>query len=46
MNYNGYILISIMIGAYFGAFVFSWETLWEGQRLNTSATEEPTICCS
>ncbi|KAI3394586.1 hypothetical protein diail_2509 [Diaporthe ilicicola] len=46
MNYNGYILLSIIVGAYFGAFVFSWETLWEGQRSNTSAVEEPTICCS
>lgn len=46
MNYNGYILISIMVGAYLGAFVFSWETLWEGPRSNTSVSEEPTICCS
>ncbi|KAJ0122566.1 ctr copper transporter [Diaporthe amygdali] len=46
MNYNGYILISIIIGAYFGAFLFSWETLWEGPRSNTSAAEEPTVCCS
>ncbi|KAL1873504.1 copper transporter complex subunit Ctr4 [Diaporthe australafricana] len=46
MNYNGYILISIIVGAYFGAFVFSWETLWEGPRANTSAAEEPTVCCS
>lgn len=46
MNYNGYIIISIIIGAYIGAFIFSWETLWEGSRANTSATEEPTICCS
>ncbi|POS78212.1 ctr copper transporter [Diaporthe helianthi] len=46
MNYNGYIIISIMVGAYFGSFIFSWETLWEGPRSNTSVSEEPTICCS
>jgi copper transporter 1 len=27
MYYNGYIIISIIIGAYLGAFVFSWETI-------------------
>ncbi|KAH8788913.1 Ctr copper transporter [Diaporthe sp. PMI_573] len=46
MNYNGYIIISILVGAYLGAFLFSWETLWEGPRANTSVSEEPTICCS
>ncbi|KAG8163484.1 hypothetical protein KVR01_006781 [Diaporthe batatas] len=46
MNYNGYIIISIVVGAYFGAFVFSWETLWEGPRSNTSVSGDPTICCS
>ncbi|KAL8655190.1 MAG: hypothetical protein Q9226_003150 [Calogaya cf. arnoldii] len=25
MYYNGYIIISIIIGAYIGAFIFSWE---------------------
>ncbi|KAL8674459.1 MAG: hypothetical protein Q9168_001124 [Polycauliona sp. 1 TL-2023] len=25
MYYNGYIIISIIIGAYLGAFIFSWE---------------------
>jgi copper transporter 1 len=27
MYYNGYIIISIFIGAFLGAFVFQWETL-------------------
>jgi copper transporter 1 len=27
MYYNGYIIISIIIGAYLGAFVFSWEMI-------------------
>ncbi|PVH88583.1 Tctr2 protein [Cadophora sp. DSE1049] len=27
MYYNGYIIISIIIGAWLGSFVFSWETV-------------------
>lgn len=27
MYYNGYIIICIFIGAYIGAFIFSWETI-------------------
>lgn len=27
MYFNGYIIISIIIGAFLGAFVFSWETI-------------------
>ncbi len=27
MYYNGYIIICIIIGAYLGSFVFSWETI-------------------
>lgn len=27
MYYNGYIIICIIIGAWLGAFVFSWETV-------------------
>lgn len=27
MYYNGYIIISIFIGAFLGSFVFQWETL-------------------
>ncbi|ROW04814.1 hypothetical protein VMCG_04842 [Cytospora schulzeri] len=46
MNYNGYIIISIIVGAYLGSFLFSWEALSEGTRSNTSAGEEATVCCS
>lgn len=27
MYYNGFILLAICIGAWFGSFVFSWETI-------------------
>jgi copper transporter 1 len=27
MYYNGYIIICIFIGAFFGALIFSWEPL-------------------
>ncbi len=27
MYYNGYIIISIFIGAFLGGFVYQWETL-------------------
>jgi solute carrier family 31 (copper transporter), member 1 len=27
MSYNGYIMISIIIGAFLGSFVFSWEPI-------------------
>jgi solute carrier family 31 (copper transporter), member 1 len=30
MYYNGYIIISIIIGAFLGAFVFSWEAIGLG----------------
>ncbi|KAK7407871.1 Copper Transporter integral membrane protein that functions in high affinity copper transport [Neonectria punicea] len=43
MYYNGYIIICIFIGAYFGSFVFHWETLSGSQQ--TSATKEATVCC-
>ncbi|RDL36652.1 uncharacterized protein BP5553_06004 [Venustampulla echinocandica] len=40
MYYNGYIIISIIIGAWLGGFVFSWEAI------NTSGPqEEATVCC-
>ncbi|KAK9428566.1 Ctr copper transporter [Lipomyces doorenjongii] len=28
MYYNGYLIICILIGAYIGAFIFSWEVLF------------------
>ncbi|KAH6671452.1 high affinity copper transporter [Halenospora varia] len=40
MYYNGYIIICIIIGAWLGAFAFSWETI------NMSGPqEEATMCC-
>lgn len=27
MYYNGYFIISIMVGAFIGSFIFSWETI-------------------
>ncbi|KAJ4862280.1 ctr copper transporter family domain-containing protein [Trichoderma breve] len=44
MYYNGYFIICIFIGAYIGAFIFQWETLTVGSD-NTSATNNPTVCC-
>ncbi|KAI0595465.1 Ctr-domain-containing protein [Biscogniauxia sp. FL1348] len=44
MYFNGYIIISIFIGAYLGAFVFHWETLEE--RDATNASKEPVVCCA
>ncbi|KAG9235258.1 high affinity copper transporter [Amylocarpus encephaloides] len=41
MYYNGYIIISIIIGAWLGAFVFSWGTI----GLSRDNKQEATICC-
>jgi len=30
MYYNGYIIICIFIGAFFGAFIFQWESVTIG----------------
>ncbi|KAL8381283.1 hypothetical protein RB595_005520 [Gaeumannomyces hyphopodioides] len=45
MYYNGYIIICIFIGSYLGYFVFGWETLVAGNRGQTSAANEATVCC-
>ncbi|KAI1643533.1 Ctr copper transporter family-domain-containing protein [Daldinia loculata] len=45
MYFNGYIIISIFVGAYIGAFIFHWEPLGEGYVV-TSASKEPTVCCA
>ncbi|PHH93384.1 hypothetical protein CDD83_3697 [Cordyceps sp. RAO-2017] len=44
MYYNGYIILCIFLGAFFGAFIFQWETLRFGGQ-QTSAAEEATVCC-
>ncbi|TEY86394.1 hypothetical protein BOTCAL_0009g00210 [Botryotinia calthae] len=41
MYYNGYIIISIIIGAFLGAFVFSWEPI----DLRPNVNQEATVCC-
>ncbi|KAJ0303838.1 hypothetical protein COL5a_007319 [Colletotrichum fioriniae] len=42
MYYNGYLIICIFIGSYIGAFLFQWETIYDGP---TSAASEATVCC-
>jgi copper transporter 1 len=39
MYYNGYIIICILIGAFLGAFIFSWDVTGVGPY------EDPTVCC-
>ncbi|KAH7319126.1 Ctr copper transporter family-domain-containing protein [Rhexocercosporidium sp. MPI-PUGE-AT-0058] len=43
MYFNGYIIISIFIGAWIGAFIFSWETVNFSGVIGTK--EEATACC-
>ncbi|KAK4129921.1 Ctr-domain-containing protein [Trichocladium antarcticum] len=43
MYYNGYIIICIFLGAYIGSFIFHWEPI--GGALQTSATDQATVCC-
>jgi copper transporter 1 len=50
MYYNGFIILSIFIGSYIGAFVFSWETISVFRPADTADTadtkiEEATYCC-
>lgn len=35
MYYNGYLIICIFIGAYIGAFIFSWEMISLGQVMSS-----------
>ncbi|KAI0847428.1 Ctr copper transporter [Daldinia vernicosa] len=44
MYYNGYVIMSIFVSAYIGAFIFRWEPLGEGCGV-TSTSKEPTVCC-
>jgi solute carrier family 31 (copper transporter), member 1 len=41
MYYNGYIIICILVGAFLGAFIFSWDAIGAEQ----GAQEDPTVCC-
>ncbi|RAO70846.1 uncharacterized protein BHQ10_006858 [Talaromyces amestolkiae] len=48
MYYNGYFIICIFIGAYLGAFVFSWESIGVEMGSSVTATaamEDVTVCC-
>ncbi|KAL3475931.1 Ctr copper transporter family-domain-containing protein [Aspergillus californicus] len=45
MYYNGYIIICIFIGAFLGAFIFSWEPIGGASSSQTSAANETTVCC-
>lgn len=42
MYYNGFILLSIVVGAFLGAFVFSWESVELG---SANGRAEATLCC-
>ncbi|TWU76198.1 Copper Transporter integral membrane protein that functions in high affinity copper transport [Metarhizium rileyi] len=44
MYYNGYMILCIFLGSFFGAFIFQWETLPLGGQ-QTSAAQESTVCC-
>lgn len=46
MHYNGFIIISIIVGAYIGSFIFSWQILSGGEGPNTSAANDATGCCA
>ncbi|PVH81536.1 Ctr copper transporter [Cadophora sp. DSE1049] len=43
MYFNGYIIISIFIGAWIGSFIFSWETVTFSGVIGIK--EEATACC-
>lgn len=45
MYYNGYIIISIIIGAYIGAFIFSWQSIGIAGTGNGNNANEVTYCC-
>ena len=45
MYFNGYVIICIFIGAYFGFFVFQWETLIVSSVPNSPTPESATLCC-
>jgi len=44
MYYNGYLIISIFVGSYIGAFIFSWETTSISPPASNTV-EETTYCC-
>ncbi|KAI9701729.1 MAG: Copper Transporter integral membrane protein that functions in high affinity copper transport [Bogoriella megaspora] len=44
MYYNGYILLSILIGAFLGFFLFQWKAYETGSDQN-GRLPEATVCC-
>ncbi|KKY17064.1 hypothetical protein UCDDS831_g06534 [Diplodia seriata] len=45
MYYNGYLIICIFIGAFLGAFIFSWESVEVAVASGMGVEEDPTVCC-
>lgn len=46
MYYNGYVIICIFIGAYIGAFIFTWESIGvTATPTGTAGPEGVTVCC-
>ncbi|PYH80670.1 Ctr copper transporter [Aspergillus uvarum CBS 121591] len=45
MYFNGYIIICIILGAFLGAFVFSWEVMGEGVGVVGNDATAVTKCC-
>lgn len=46
MYYNGYLIICIFIGAFLGAFIFSWESVEVAVGgSGMEVQEDPTVCC-
>jgi copper transporter 1 len=45
MYYNGYIIISIFIGAYIGYFLFGYESFVVGAGGQDRMQENATVCC-
>lgn len=45
MYFNGYVIISIIIGAYIGAFIFSWQNIGIAATGNGNNVNDLTYCC-
>ncbi|KAI1259924.1 putative high affinity copper protein [Xylariaceae sp. FL1019] len=47
MYYNGFVIISIFIGAYIGAFIFQWEQFSprSDRAVESGTIQEATGCC-
>ncbi|QDS69271.1 hypothetical protein FKW77_002244 [Venturia effusa] len=45
MYYNGYVIICIIIGAFIGYFIFSWQSIQIAGMGNGNNANEVTYCC-